>query len=281
MFTRLAAILMFVWLPICLVGCFIPSDRDIAEKIETAISAQLHPKAVSVTLHRNSIFSSTVRQLDITIIGFSADTLPFGAPGTTPRAVAARVADDVATRTDERLIRIVDARIRCEDFSIKGMPVKRLELNLHEMRVPAASTTDGQFTIRSAESATCTAAFTDANLTQFLRSRKVPIATPTVRVTRQGCQVRGTLPAFLHASVEVVGRITNKKPAILYMQNPTIRIQSVRVPALVAERVLQQMNPLTDLNADFPLPVPLTITKVEHAKGLLRCTGILHFPGER
>lgn len=277
MFTRMAAILVLVLLPVCLVGCLVPSDREIAARIETAINGQLHPKAVAVTLQRNSIFSSTVRQLDITITGFSADTLPFTIQGPAPRVVAAR-AD---AETNERLIRVVDTHIHCADFRVKGMPVQRLELTLHEMRVPAAGASAGQFAISSAESANCTAAFTDANLTQFLRLRKLPMAMPTVHVTTHGCQVRGTLPTFLRASVEVSGRIAYKKQAILYLQNPTIRIQAVRIPTVIANRVLKQINPLTDLNTDFPLPVPLTITKVEHAKGLLRCKGILHFPGER
>lgn len=270
-------------------GTYIPTDAEISAQIEAAIRAQVHPASVQVVVKRQSDISTTVERLDITIIGFSADTLPFGA--TAPAAPAAPAAtaasplptpahrDDAprAKRPAGRQIRIKDTHLVCKDLTLKSLAIQELTLDLHEMRIPWACLKGGGFTITSVQNAGGYVVLPQKGLTQFLRTRKLMIQEPEVVVTPDGCRVRGTYHMLVSVPVEVSGLITCKNRAELCLENPKLKVSAVTLPELVTSHILKDLDPFTDLNTDMRLPAPLTITRVTHQDGGLRLDAILQF----
>ncbi len=55
-------------------------------------------------------------------------------------------------------------------------------------------------------------------------------------------------------------------------------MSGVTLPASITDRLLAAMNPLADLNVDFTLPAPITITQVTLADGSLQLDAVLNFP---
>ena len=54
----------------------VPTDHDLAQRMEVALQQAVHPAAVHVALHRSSRFSRTVQQLNVDLDGFTAEALP-------------------------------------------------------------------------------------------------------------------------------------------------------------------------------------------------------------
>lgn len=271
-----------------MVGCLVPSDRDIAGQIEAAIRTKVHPTGVTVALHRISSFSTRIRTLDITITGFTADSLPLtaGQPirhNDAPVMAAGMLAfRETPRQGHERMIRVSDAHLRCEQFTLHQLPVQELDLKIHETRFPLESAKRGNLAITSAESAGGYAVFTESGLTQFLRTRTLPIKDVTVQLTQNECIIKGETKDIIGVAVQVSGRIIAKDGAVLYLERPKLKVLSLTLPKVISDRILREINPLADLNTELPLPAPLTITGITHNKGSLRFDGTLQFPqGEK
>jgi len=264
----------------------LPTDADIAKQVENAIRAQLHPANVQVVVCRNSPFTTTVQRLDITISGFTLDGLSLGHGG--PATTAMQPVADMAPRNESlqsiphpsgRQIRIRDAKIICRDFILKSLTVQELELHIHELRLPLRSVTGGSFAISGIETVAGSVVLPQQGLTDFLRGHKLPLERPEVVVTPEGCSVKGFYhAALLSVPVEVTGWLIVKEKAILWLDNPQLKMSHVTLPKFITDRVLKSVNPLVDLNAELSLPAPLTITRITHAAGSLRLDAVLNFP---
>lgn len=249
-------------------GSRIPSDADIAARIETLIRTQFHPASVTVTVHRNSPFSTTLQQVDIRVSGFTANSLPFtGPPGGT-----------VLPPADDKQIQVVRAQVVCEDFTAGGLPIRRMAWEVTDARIPLAAVHGGGFTITAARSALGAFTLDEEGLTRFLRTRSLPLTFPSVRLDPAGCRVSGTTRAMVAVPVAVGGRLTTRGNAVLWLQDPKLHVSIVPVPGVVTSRLLRDINPLTDLNRDLKLPIPLRITHILHGEGTLRIDAALEFP---
>ncbi len=204
----------------------LPTDADIAARVECLIRAQLHPASVQVVVNRNSPFSTTVQHLDITISGFSTEGLPFGdaAPAATAQSGPSLAMLDNAHRygtlasyasdppdngrlalapAPGRQIRIKEMHIICNDFILKSLPVKQLELEIHELCLPLKSVSAGSFCISSIGSAAGCITLQQDGLTAFIRERNPPIAQAEVVITPDGFSVSGVYhAAFIAVPVE-------------------------------------------------------------------------------
>lgn len=249
-------------------GSRVPTDAELAAKIETTIQQQLHPAQVQVTLERRSRLSTKVRRVDVTISGFTVDNLPF-----TIRPQAAPIPGPAHRDGDaprEKMVRIVDLALHCADFSVKGIPFKALNLDLHEVRIPSQAVREGRFEIAAAETVAGEALITEAGLEQFLRTRDLPLEKIAIELTPQQCQVRGTTKFIVNVPVTVSGRVGVRDGAVLWLEQPKLQVSIIKVPQLLTDRILKDINPLADVNKELQLAVPLTITQVTHEKGALR-----------
>jgi hypothetical protein len=275
----------------------VPTDSEIAARIEAAIRLQMAPRTVQVTVHRASRFTTTLDSLDITLSGFTAEKLPFGttapAPTAVPASVPARAAAPAYAGLDapgalptaptraakpEKMVRIVKLRLLCEDFTVQGLPVQSLEMTLDEVRIPFAAVNAGNFAIAAADAATGAVTLHERGLAQYLLGRELPVKEPKVRITSAGLQVTGGLKAFLNAPVELRGKLAVRNGAVLYLDRPAIHMLKVPVPGFLTQRALKEIDPLTDLNKDMNLPVPLVISAVTHQQGTLRFDATLQLP---
>jgi len=260
----------------------LPTDADIAAHVADAIRARLHPASVEVHVTRCSSWSTTLEHLDITIGGFSADQLPLGAapsPATVQPMPVALPMDEGPQPRASRDMRIKDAHIVCRDFTLKSLPVQELVLDLHEVRLPMECLSSGSFSIAAAESVGGSLLLRQQALTQYLRGRgDLPIKSPEVFITPDGCRVKGTYHMLVPVPVEVTGRIIRNGQAQLCLENPHIKVSVVTLTKGMTRNLLKSVNPLVDLNTDFRLPAPLTITGVTHRAGGLQLDMALQFP---
>lgn len=279
-----------------------PTDGDIAARIEALLNTQLHPRVVQVAVHRHSRFTTRLETLDITLKGFSADNLPFGmpapaatAPSSAPTAPPAAPNGDAGlpniltgdvdgaptsftTPKREQQMQIGSLHLICEDVTLKGLPVQALDLTMTEVVLPVTAVRAGQFTIATVESTGGTLTMSEGGLTRYLRTLPLPISNPQVRISPGGVWVTGGLKAFLNAPVELQGALAARNRAVLYLDHPTLHVLKVPVPGFATDAALKQIDPITDLNSDLQLPVPLVISNVAHLEHCLRFTATLLFP---
>ncbi|HEY3415569.1 MAG TPA: DUF2993 domain-containing protein [Armatimonadota bacterium] len=259
-----------------ILGAKVPSDAKIAATIEQAIREQLHPASVQVVVQRKSPFSSTLDRVDVTISGVSTPGLSFFSAPAAPAAQTPGAA--VPPRPAPRMIRIVDLHLLCRQVDAGTLPIAEMGWQLHEVRVPVGPAGQQRFTIAAAEQATGYFLLDEKGLTNFLRSRDLPLTDPTVTLTDAGCTLRGNIHLLVRVPVEISGHITARDQAKLHLTDPKLHLSVVPIPDAVAQRLLRNLNPLTDLNADLHLPAPLTITQVTHGAGAVRFATTLQFP---
>ncbi|MHB9132328.1 MAG: LmeA family phospholipid-binding protein [Armatimonadota bacterium] len=253
----------------------IPSDEDLARGIEQALTTQLHPNKVQVIVQRRSNFSTTIDHLEIVLTGFTADNL---FPAASP-AVPAAPADAVAPRKpDTRQVRVTDADVTCQSFTAGSLPIKEMAWELRDVRIPYADAKAGKLTITGAQSATGHITLQQEALADFLRTRKLPIEVTGVAITPEGVKVSGVMRSFIRVPVEVTGRIVVKDQSMLYLNEPKLNVSVVKVPDMLAKRLLEDINPLFTLNQDLHLPAPASVDSVSHGNGTLRFDIALHFP---
>jgi hypothetical protein len=271
---------LFAVLVLGALGSKIPSDADIAARLEDAIRTQLHPESVRVTVKRRSSLSTTFEQVDIAISGFNADKLPLAMPPPAP-ATAPATAATAATGTKPRQgrqIRIIAAHLTCEHFIVNGMPVRTLELSGSEVNLPWQAVRAGVFQISAARSVTGCVVVEQDGLTMFLRTLNLPITEPKVIISPRECRINGVSRTFVKARIRLTGRLIARDGAVLYLDDPRLRVSVVPVPSFISDRILKDLNPLADLNQALQLPAPLVITRTLQQGGSLRIEGALQFP---
>ncbi len=252
--------ILLVFLLMGVVGSKIPTDADIAAQIATAIRGQLAPKTVNVVVHRPSPLSTTLNELDIDLSGFTLANLPSG-------ALAGPAA---GAPIKGRQVHIRHTHLHGEDFTAMGMPIYRAEIDLSDVVVPLATVSSGGLHIASAGAASGYVTLQQSGLTSYLQTKKLPLDESEVIITQEGCRIRGMTQTAISLPIELEGRLAVRNGAVLYLENPHLRVSVVPVPAFIANRVLKRINPLVDLNADMKLPVHVNITKTTHGDGWLR-----------
>jgi len=264
--------MLFAVLVLGALGSKIPSDADIAARLEDTIRLQLHPENVRVVVKRPSLLSTTFEQVEITITGFNADKLPL-AMQPPPAAPAGK-----KPRRRERQIRIVDARLTCERFVVNGLPVRTLAWQGKDVHLPFKAVQAGVFQISAARSVTGYVEVNQDDLTQFLRTLPLPITEPEVVITPEECLVNGNAHVLTKIPIHLSGQLIARDGAVLYLDKPRLRVTVIPVPGFVSRHVLKNLNPLADLNQALQLPAPLTITRSSQQHGALRIEGALLFP---
>lgn len=257
-------------------GAKIPTNHEIEMRLETAIRAYLHPQRVEVRVERASPFSTTFQRIDITISGFTADGLPLDL--TAPVPPDGDGAALPAPRRKARQILLETAVLRCTDFTVNHLRVQQLELTGTEVSLPLQAVSAGKFQITAAAAVTGAIQLRQEDLTAYLRTCELPITNPKVTLAPGECRISGDTRTLVRLPIQLTGEPAARQGAVLYLDNPHLRVSIVPVPAFIADRVLRDINPLADLNAAFNLPAPLSITRTTTTDGLLRFDGALLFP---
>jgi len=262
--------MLFAVLVLGALGSKIPTDADIAARIEDALRTQLHPEFVRVVVKRPSALSTTFEQVEITISGFNASQLPLDAlPAAPPAGMPGRPG---------RQIRIVNARLTCEHFIVNGLPVRTLAWEGKDLYLPFQAVRAGVFQVSAARAVTGYMVVNEDDLTTFLRTLTLPITQPELSITPAECRVDGVTRMTVKLPISLSGRLTARHGAVLYLDQPHLRVSVVPIPRFVSNRVLKDLNPLADLNAAMKLPAPLEITRTTQQHGALRIEGALLFP---
>ncbi len=283
--------MLFATLLLGVLGAKIPTDSEIEARLTATIREALHPDYVKVDVTRSSPLSTTFQRVDITISGFSADSLPFALPDAAPADVpaaapapdAAKVAPSTAPaapapRRAGKQIRLRLANVRCTDFTLNHVRVQQLELTATEMYLPLQAILHGQFQITAAASVTGTVQLRQDDLTAYLSTRELPITHPTLTLAPDACRLKGNSRTLIPMPIQLSGTLAARDGAVLYLDNPRLRVSVIPVPGIIADRVLRDLNPLGDLNAEFKLPAPLRITRTTMQEGMLILEGALLFP---
>jgi len=265
--------MLFAVLVLGALGSKIPTDADIAARLEDAIRTQLHPESVHVMVKRPSVLSTTFEQLEITITGFNADKLPLALQ---PPAAPAPGAG--APRRQGREILLRTARLTCERFVVNGLPVRTLAWQGKDVYLPFKAVRAGAFQISAARAVTGYVVVQQDDLTQFLRTLPLPITEPDVVISPAECLVNGNARMLTRIPIHLTGQLVARDGAVLYLDKPRLRVTIIPVPGFVANRVLKDLNPLADLNAAMQLPAPLKITRTTQQHGALRFEGAMLFP---
>lgn len=262
--------MLFAVLVLGALGSKIPTDADIAARLEDAIRTQLHPESVRVVVKRPSALSTTFEQVDITISGFNASQLPLD-------ALPAAPAGGKPARPG-RQIRIVKASLTCENFVVNGLPVRTLAWQGSDVYLPFQSIRAGIFQISAARAVNGYVVVQEDDLTKFLRTLTLPITEPELSISPTECRIEGVTRTMIKLPISLSGHLTARNGAVLYLDQPHLRVTVIPIPKFVSNRVLKDLNPLADLNAAMKLPAPLEITKTTQQRGALRIEGALLFP---
>jgi hypothetical protein len=252
----------------------VPTDRQIAAHIQQSIQDSLHPGYVSVTISRRTRVSTVISQVEITLGRFNVTELPFSAP---PAPAGAAVVPAVPEPGPQ--YRIKQAHITCENFTIQALPVRKLELFGHEVRISKAGVDAGYLDITAAERVEGVMDIAEAGLTALLGVQpNLPIKEPTARLTTGECEVSGETPWAIGVPVAVAGPLVAANGAVFSLVNPQLRVVTAPIPSLVGDRVFKDINPLVDINTLLQFPVPLTVTRTVVTQGKLRVEGTIDFP---
>jgi hypothetical protein len=289
--TAILAFLLFTTL-----GARIPTDAEIAGRIEASIREQYQPDAVTVTVRRRTPLSTTMEEVEIRISGFRATSFPFLATGPAQTQVAMAAAAPLALVGGERgemtlvanltpdrkpakMMRVVQGRLICERFVLQSLPVQRIELTATEARIPRDAAETGKLSIAAADRLEGYVLLNQTGVTTFLRTLDtLPITDPVVTFTNERATITGSMPWVVRVPIEVNGTVGVRDGAVLYLDQPTLKFSIVNVPQFIADRVLQGVNPLVDLNAALHLTTPLTLTRATLGEGTLRLEGTMAFP---
>ncbi len=258
---------------IALLGGQVPSDRDIALRIEDAVRNHLHPTGVTVTVQRRSALSTTFTRLELTLSGFTADDLPFVTKQPVPPSPPAHMTTPPAPPARPRRVRqlrIIEGHITCDHCTIQGLPIREMAWTLREVLLPMDAVSDGDITVQAMDGAVGTVVLDESGVTTFLRTRDLPLNDLTVRLVDGGCRVSGVTRTIIGIPVEIAGKVVVKEGAVLHMEDPKLHVSVVRLPDALSELLLKKINPLADLNALLNPPAPLTITKLDFDEGLVR-----------
>ncbi len=274
----------------------LPSDADVAAKIQTAIHAQINPKSLTVTVTRKSNFDEDLQHLEITMSGFKVTDMPFAdlpADDAKPVVVAKPAKKHPTTSLEKQPAllqpstkdyRIVTAHVVCTDFYIKDLKIARLELNITEGRLPRAGIGANKAVLSAARDVTGTMTLAEDDITTFLiLLNTLPVQSPNVRIKKEHVTINGNTPWVvlkvpITIPVAVTGNFSARNGAVLYLDNPTLNIELMNMPKAVADKILKNLNPLVDLNGALTLHVPITITSTSTEERKLILTGSLAYP---
>ena len=272
----------------------IPSDVDVAKKIEVAIQEQIHPKKLTVAVTRKTNLDEDIEHLEVEMSGFTVTDMPFAAPAVVATAPVEPAKDVPLTSSLEKQpplmsaktndYRLVTAHVVCTDFHIKELKVARLELNITEGRIPRAGIGAAQAVLSAAEVVNGTMILEENDITGFLiKLNTLPLQSPNVRIKKDSATINGNTPWVvlkvpITLPVAVSGKVTARNGAVLYLDNPTLNVELVNLHKVIADRILKDLNPLVDLNTALNLHVPITITGTESTERKLIFTGTLGYP---
>lgn len=255
----------------------VPSDAEIAAQITEQLRALLHPATVQVMVRRASPFSTTFERVEITLSKFSVDTpvSPSVAIATPPADPGQPLPTPAGAGAS---IRIISARIECREVTAQGLEIPQSVWEARELRIPLDSLHGSTPRITAAESVTGYLLAPQESLTGYLKTMQPPIDNPHVTITSEGCRITGTTRTFIKLPIQLTGRMLARDGAVLYFDDPNLKVSLFRLPASTTRHLLRTLNPLIDLNTSLHLPAPLTITGVTHQAGALRLDMALSFP---
>jgi len=178
--------------------------------------------------------------------------------------------------------RLRTLRLDLSDLTLRGVPFRSLSADIPDVRVDAwRGFASGHLTIRRAGEGTAIAQFTEEGLQQYLQRRRPALRELRLRLRPEGAEARATATLFVapasvtvRAQVEIEdGRRINAVGAKVYVDDRLV------APAL-ADRLMQMLNPLIDVERDLGLGDWVRLTHAELGDGLLTVYGSITIPNK-
>ena len=242
----------------------------ITGKMERGIEGQLRQslgevREVKVEVHRGhrSPFSRQVDIVDITLVGFEAHSLPgaglqIGGGG-------------------DLVGKVGSVAIHARDFRINDLPVERLEVTIKDIRYNLwKALWRHRLQVMRVGDSYAEASLKPRALARMLAPRIKQVQNLRLTFSEGRIYIAGDARFGLHIPVRLSCSLAAVGGGKIYVVDPKAHVSIVPVPSFIVSRLLDEINPLVDLNEKEEGPFRLEIDQIRVAPEALLIHAVLH-----
>ena len=116
------------------------------------------------------------------------------------------------------------------------------------------------------------------DLERYVGSRVDALEDFELRLADGKVEVSGRVKGLLPVAVPICLTATPKAEiGRIYLREARLKVTEVPVPRFVTEKILEQINPVVDLNSDIEMPFIFELTKVKVEPTALAAEGKIYF----
>jgi hypothetical protein len=244
------------------------SGLGVGGKIERGIEGQLRQtlgdvREVKVVMHRGhrSPFSRQIDTFDITLVGFEAKSTPGG--------LQIGGGGDLVGK-------VGSVAIHARDFRVNDLHVDKLDITIKDIRydlwkamwrrkleIIRVGDSDAEVYLKARD------------LTKMIAPRVKQIDNLRLTFTEGRIIVTGDARVGLHIPVRLTCSLVAVNGGKIYVVDPKAHISIVPVPSFIISRLMDEINPLVDLNAKEEGPFRLEIDEIGISPSALRLHSVL------
>jgi hypothetical protein len=242
-------------------------------KIENGISGRLQSSfgkkaqvKVEVDRGHRSPLSRSINSINIELADFKVQ----GAPS-----------QGMAFRLDKKTMggRIDRISIKARRFEIEGLAIKEMQVTIEQLKYNFwKAVAKHQLEVLRVDKCGGEIVFEEKALNKFIAPRVKELEEFHLKLSHGEVIITGKAKTRLHISVPV--ELTCKlvpHMGMIFLTEPRLKATVVPLPSFVAQRVVDQVNPVINLNRDSQLPCQLKITQLKVEPALLTARADLLF----
>jgi hypothetical protein len=224
-------------------------------KVERGVEGQLRQqfpdaKQIKVVVHRGhrSPFSRQIDIVDITVAGFDARSMPGGL--------------EIGGGGD-LVGKVGSVSIHASDFRVNDLPVDRLDVTIrdirynlwkaiwrHKLRIMRVGNSEAEISLKAPA------------LTKMLAPRVKRVENLRLTFDEGRLNISGDARVGVHIPVRLTCGLASVGGGQIYVVDPKAHVSVVPVPSFIVSRLLDEINPLVDLNQQQQGPFMLEIDQI-------------------
>jgi hypothetical protein len=208
---------------------------------------------VQVRIDRgNNYLSKNIEQIDLELAGFQVKNA-------SAEGIKFNLGKDVTASTVKKIT------LTTRRFEVEGLPVEEMQITLeglrfnlwramlrHKLEILEVKKGEGRILLQ------------EAGLNSFLAPRLETLQEPKIKLQDGKIEVSGRVKTRLGFSYPIVFS-SRLEPLMgrIELTEPKLKVSVLPVPALVTRRIVENINPVVDLNQYSDLPCIFRITKLQ------------------
>lgn len=224
-------------------------------KVERGVEGQLRQqfpdaKQIKVEVHRGhrSPFSRQIDVVDITVGGFEARSMPGGL--------------EIGGGGD-LVGKVGSVSIHASDFRVNDLPVDRLDVTIKDIRYNVwKAVWRGKLRIMRVGDSEAEISLKARALTKMLAPRIKQVENLRLTFDEGRIIITGDARVGVHIPVRLTCGLASVGGGKIYVVDPKAHVSVVPVPSFIVSRLLDEINPLVDLNEQQQGPFMLEIDRI-------------------